>query len=178
MGKELWKKAPGFDGYEVSSLGRIRNLDGVFSKFQDNGKGYKKFTRKINGMKKSAYVHRLVAMAFVPNPKGKPCINHLDCDPSNNSAENLEWCTHKENMEYMNKLGRNKRTEKWIEHLYDTLENNGILRPVIGKSIETGDLIIFDYLNQVKHYGFQPSSVCLCCKGKRKQHKGYMWRYG
>lgn len=177
MGKETWRRITRFPGYEVSDFGRIRNANGKIMKLSSNGNGYLKFRRRVNGKYISDYVHRIVAEAFIPNPNGKPCVNHIDCNPENNSAVNLEWCTKAENTAHMIKLGRNKRTEEWIEHLYDGFENAGILRPVLGQNISTGNVIVFSYLNQVRALGFQPSSVCMCCKNQMKQHKGYTWRY-
>jgi hypothetical protein len=54
-------------------------------------------------------VHRLVAKAFIPNPDGKPFVNHIDCCRSNNKAENLEWCTQAENLKHSELLGRMRR---------------------------------------------------------------------
>lgn len=59
-----------------------------------------------NGKRKGLYVHRLLAMAFIPNPDNKPCVNHIDCNKQNNSLDNLEWCTHKENSVHASKKGR------------------------------------------------------------------------
>ena len=144
-------------------------------KLSDNGLGYKRFSRNINGEYKREYVHRLVAFAFVPNPLGKPCINHIDCDPTNNNALNLEWCTKAENTAYMKRLGRNKRTEAWIQHLNDGL--NFMRKAVIGTSLKTGESVYYEGINKVARDGFQPSCVTNCCKGIRKQHKGHTWRY-
>ena len=51
-------------------------------------------------------VHRLVALAYIPNPDSKPAINHIDADPLNNHVSNLEWCTIRENNQHTIRLGR------------------------------------------------------------------------
>lgn len=78
-------------------------------KFFDNGTGYLRVAlRNSKHECKKHYVHRLVAEAFIPNPEGKPNVNHIDCDTHNNSVKNLEWCTQSENIKYAVKLGRHK----------------------------------------------------------------------
>ena len=54
----------------------------------------------LHGKSIKKLVHRLVAEAFVPNPNNLPEVNHIDRNPQNPKAENLEWCTRKENLEY------------------------------------------------------------------------------
>lgn len=54
----------------------------------------------VNYPRKSARVHRLVAMAFVPNPEGHTEVNHIDGDKGNNHCDNLEWCSRLENMRH------------------------------------------------------------------------------
>lgn len=68
----------------------------------DNGKGYKLVSLKVDGARKwkKAYVHRLVALAFIPNPLGLPEINHKDEDKSNNVVSNLEWSSRIENVNH------------------------------------------------------------------------------
>ena len=111
---EIWLPIEGYDFYEVSNLGRVRRLESVV-----NGKagskrkvpekilkpgtqqnGYLIVTLHKNGIHRSYYIHRLVAAAFIPNPEGRPCVNHRDENKQNNSVENLEWCTAKENINY------------------------------------------------------------------------------
>lgn len=62
--------------------------------------------------RKDQYVHRMVAEAFIPNPDDKPCVNHIDCDRSNNNLDNLEWVSHAENNEHTMKVGHVTRDDK------------------------------------------------------------------
>jgi hypothetical protein len=62
-----------------------------------NGIGYLRVRICKKGVKKHFYVHRLVAETFIPNPQKKPCVNHINGDKSDNSVNNLEWVSYKEN---------------------------------------------------------------------------------
>ena len=110
--EESWKPVVGYEGlYEVSDLGRVRSLDRVVkgkrnSKWErkgrilqqaDRGNGYYAVCLHKSGTQKMYLVHRLVAVAFIPNPFNKPCVNHLDENKQNNAISNLEWATYKEN---------------------------------------------------------------------------------
>lgn len=66
----------------------------------DNGNGYKMVQLRLNGKMKNMYIHRLVAAMFIPNPENKPCVGHKDHDRSNNTVDNLYWCTHAENTQH------------------------------------------------------------------------------
>jgi|7_EtaG_2_1085326.scaffolds.fasta_scaffold41168_1 hypothetical protein len=65
------------------------------------GKDYKYYChillKKENGIQKDEYIHRMVAKAFVPNPEGKPVVDHSNGDTLNNRVENLRWATRGEN---------------------------------------------------------------------------------
>jgi hypothetical protein len=50
-------------------------------------------------------IHRVVAKVFIPNPHGKPHVNHLDGNPANNAVANLEWCTQSENVQHAIRTG-------------------------------------------------------------------------
>ena len=85
---------------------------------RDNGRGYQMISLKIKGKRKwkHAYIHRLVALAFIPNPENKPEVNHIDENKNNNSVENLEWMTRKENVNHG--TGIKRQLEKRLEYIY------------------------------------------------------------
>lgn len=188
--KEEWRTVPNWDLYEISNYGRLRSKDrtvrdnkgqylkkGRLLKPAKDKYGYYSFCLKQDGKSKIMKIHRIVAFAFIPNPDKKPCINHIDNNPSNNRVDNLEWCTMKENTAWMIKQGRFKRTKQWLDRLHKSQEPT--YKAVKGTNIETGEIIIFNSLNSVREKGFQPPCVCMCCNHKRgiKQHKGYRWEY-
>ena len=87
--------------YEVSDCGRVRNAGGRILKPFPGGydNAYVRIDLCRDGRRCPRYVHRLVAEAFIGRPSNplRREINHLDCDPTNNRVENLEWCTRSEN---------------------------------------------------------------------------------
>lgn len=102
-----WKDVPGFEGrYLVSDYGAIKNAKtGYFLTVQRRCNGY--MTVTIN--KKLMLVHRVVALAFIPNPENKPYVDHINTVKSDNRVENLRWVTAKENAN--NKLTREHQKE-------------------------------------------------------------------
>lgn len=109
--QEIWKPVPGFDElYEVSNEGRIRSLPrtvktwfgkrisrGRIRAFSKNSQGYLSIHMGKNGETHRAYVHRLVAIVFIPTNNNAPQVNHKDGNKSNNHVGNLEWCSASEN---------------------------------------------------------------------------------
>jgi hypothetical protein len=128
MRKERWKTVDGFETYEVSDLGRVRrigvdvcNRKSKVLKYDLDSRGYLKITLYYKGIRKGLFVHRLVAKAFLPNPKSLPEVNHLgengDC-----RASKLEWRSKQGNMQHAVQTGRKngngvyfkKTTKKWV----------------------------------------------------------------
>lgn len=121
----ILKTIKDFDNYEVSSCGvviskekKIRSKNGSFAtrgrkvlKQKTDKYGYKAIQLTNEKGLKSFTVHRLVAAAFIPNPKSKPQINHINGIKTDNRIENLEWCTHKENVIHAYKNGLNHTGE-------------------------------------------------------------------
>lgn len=99
--KEQWKESI-VKNYAISNLGRIKNLkSGRIIKPDKEEKGYCRLSIKVDGKRKHYAVHRLVAIAFIPNPDNLPQVDHIDFDKSNNCVINLRWCTNKENSQWM-----------------------------------------------------------------------------
>lgn len=93
-----WKKIDGFGNYSISDDGMVRNDDTMYIlKQHQNNKGYFMVNLWRNNKGHWRTIHRLLAMAFIPNTEGKMCINHIDGNKQNNKLDNLEWCTHSEN---------------------------------------------------------------------------------
>lgn len=109
--KEIWKDVKGFEGkYEVSSLGKIRNKNNSKILKEQDHNGYKRVYLNDGSKQRKKRVHRIVAEAFLEpskNPK-RTMINHKDSDRKNNSVNNLEWCSHRENILHATQKGNIK----------------------------------------------------------------------
>jgi hypothetical protein len=123
---ENWKPIPN-SVHEVSSHGNIRHIKLKKNrKFYPHPDGYWFVSFRVSGKQKTFTVHRLVAIAFVPNPHGYETVNHEDLNKQNNHFKNLTWCTHLENMKHASK---NKR---W----YNSPSEEG-KRRIIARHIKT-----------------------------------------
>lgn len=170
---EVWKDAPGLAGrYMVSSFGRVKrvahnqiNASGVEKSHSERvmqrkkSDDYPRLIIRESGKAKAYLVHRLVAEAFVENPNGYECVNHIDGDKSNPHPENLEWCTHQQNM----------------RHAADTgLTSCSV--PVVCSSGSYG--FWFPSLQvAMEHTGVSKPCICAAAKKKQKTAGGMVWDY-
>lgn len=137
---EEWRDVPGFDGlYSVSNTGLARrnsiqrtSSKGVkfvikprVLKFDSINGGYLRVTFSLNNSTQRFIIHRLVASVFLDNPEGKPFVNHIDGDKTNNRVENLEWCTSSENEKHSyNILGKINHNRKLSSVAIDDIRKN------------------------------------------------------
>lgn len=96
---EEWLPVNGYEGlYEISNMGRLRSLyNGVVTYGEKKKDGYMVFRLYKDHHGRVFLIHVLVAMAFLPNPKNKRYVDHINCIRSDNRAANLRWVTAKEN---------------------------------------------------------------------------------
>ena len=167
--EEIWKPVTVdgeiYEGYEVSTKGRVRSLNynktGEVKelKLSVTTLGYLQVNLRKNGKTKKYYVHRLIAFAFIPNdnPTEKTDVNHIDEVKTNNKVENLEWVTRKQNTNHGTRTERiAKATSKKV------------------RCVETG--IVYESIIEVERKtGLDHSSICCCCRGKLKTCGGYHW---
>lgn len=98
---EIWCDIPRYKGkYFVSDKGRIKNSNGQILKPMVCTNGYLVACLWKNNCQEKILIHRLVAEMFIDNWEDCSDVNHIDEDKTNNSVENLEWCTHLYNMNY------------------------------------------------------------------------------
>ena len=165
--KEEWKQIEGFENlYMISNKGYVKSL--ISNKILKNlcgSTGYYHVSLYKDKKQTIKSIHRLLAIAFIPNPLSKPVINHIDSDRKNNRLDNLEWCTQKENLQHARDSGR--------------LNHDSQKKKVKSFNPRTNEVTIYDSVNSVKKFGFTPGLVCYCAKNiiKSKTHKGLVWDY-
>lgn len=162
---EEWIDIKGYEGlYKVSNTGRIFSLktNKLMSTYTNN-KGYKCIHLRKDGVIYRYKVHRLVGVAFIPNPENLPFINHKDENPSNNMVTNLEWCTASYNINYGTRVERQRY--KVSKPVYQFTLSGELIKEWKSASDAARELHI------------NPGRISDCCLGKTKYSHGFLWRY-
>jgi hypothetical protein len=160
---ETFVEIEGFEKYEVSNLGRVRNIkSGRILKPYLNHNGYLMHCLYGYDKRKCLLLHRIIAIAFIDNHEEKPCVNHIDENKLNNDLSNLEWCTERENVIH------GTRTKRAAEKLS---------KKVIQLDLNDNVLNEFESMRQAeRETGVSVGNISSCCNGKTKSAGGYKWR--
>lgn len=199
--EEIWKDIVGYEGrYKISNLGRVwvsgKYVDGRVYKdrilpLRLDKWGYPIVTLYKKGISKTVKVHRLVAIAFIPNPNNYPCVDHINTDKKDNRVENLSWCTYKMNAnnhltkEHLSaalkrvcnssdyKKRQSERMKKNIENVMSKVRI-----PILQYSLN-GDFIqeFPSTVDAAKSVNGNATSISRNCRGKRPTAYGYIWKY-
>jgi hypothetical protein len=161
--KELWKVIEDFPNYKVSTHGRVKNiLADTIKKNHNNPKKYVVAHLCNKGKHATIRIHRLVAEAFIPNPKKLPTVNHKDKNRANNNLDNLEWMTHSE---------QTAHKYKDIKVVHKTKR-----RPVMQYSLNNKFIKKFDGVTTAeKELGIH--GISAVCRGKQETAGGYKFKF-
>ena len=109
--EEIWRPIPDWEDYHISNFGRVKHKARILKPALIRA-GYLQVGLHKDGKQKRFLLHRLVALAFIPNPDSKPEINHRDGFKFNCHVSNLEWATRSENIRHAVKFGLIKSGEE------------------------------------------------------------------
>lgn len=180
--EEIWKDIEGYEGrYQVSNLGRVKALSRTVEGHNQHGKWtrtepakimaqklqntdrYQVCLRDADGKRTTFYVHRLVAMAFVPGYFEGATVNHKNEDHHDNRADNLEWMTKAENNAYGT---HNFRVGKALRMSVEMLTDEG------------QHVAYFDSMSEAAEKSGCPlSSIHRCCYGRQETTNGYRFKF-
>lgn len=171
---EIWKDVVDFEGlYQVSNFGRVHSIKTNCILMHCNNKlGYARLILRKNKKNYGCQVHRLVAIAFIPNINNYPEVNHKDENPRNNKLENLEWCTKKYNNNYGTKIQRQVANTD-----YSSIGEKQS-KKVKQISLDGNAIKTWSSANECKRQlGLDNSWIAHCCRGNQKTAYGFRWEY-
>lgn len=173
--QEVWKDIEDYEYlYQISTFANVKSLP----RYINSGSGIRKTKERIlkpsltnkgyyfvnlcNGFSKSSTIHRMLAIAFIPNPENKPEVNHKNGIKTDLRIENLEWCTHKENMQHAHDM-------RLIDRQY---------KSVLQYS-KNGEFIAeyFSQTEATRKTGIDDGNISSACTGKRKTAGNYIWKF-
>ncbi len=177
--EEMWKELD-LEQYNcgkvlVSNFGRLRRkYHSTYGTVTSGGylKAEIPVISKIKSEKCNFLMHRLVAMAFLPNPNNYPVVNHINLITHDNRLENLEWTTARGNLQhyYQSEVGKSRKVER---------QKAATCKPVVQIHKKTNEVVAeFFSMQEAKRLtGIDGKNIGYCCKGTRKTAGGYKWSY-
>jgi hypothetical protein len=171
------KKLQNFSNYEIYEDGRIFSVKGQCWLKANTRKedGYLQVTLiNDDGVKKKMYLHRIIALTYLPNPNNLPCVNHKDENKANNNIDNLEWCNYQYNNNYGTKLERGVETRRKNDSY--KIPETALKVLMLDKNTEE----IIQQFDSIKSAGkflrVSAGHINEAAHGKRKTAYGYKWK--
>lgn len=168
------KLIEGFPHYKIDEEGNVfsnfKTKDGVtwipLKNVLDKGVGYYLVTLYREGKPRAnQFIHRLLSVAFHPNPDNKPHVNHIDGDKTNNALSNLEWATYKENSQHAVDMGLTTYTHCEVAIIQCNLETHEEIQE-------------FKSLHEAGRFtGVAYQNISKVVRGIRTNAGGYYWKY-
>lgn len=183
---EQWKDIEGYENkYQISNKGNVKSLIDntgnrreLIRKPRIGNSGYYYVNLFIGNKSKSKKIHRLVAEHFVDNPYNKPCVNHIDGNKLNNSADNLEWVTSSENSKHAVERGLKIMPRGVKNYMFNRHGDNNPHSVSVLQCDLSGN-VIKEWVNMKvagEQTGILPQGISKCCRGVRRTVGGYIWR--
>lgn len=190
MSSEVWKDIRDYEGlYSISSYEHVYSyISKKCLKPLLTPAGYTRVHLAKNGKIACKSIHRLVALAFIPNPQNKPTVNHINEIKTDNRVENLEWATNAEQNVHGTRIERAGKNTDYkarnidyaaiaSKHDYHNI-NKKQRKPVLQLSMDGFFIADFESLSDAaRSLNIKPSHICCCLKGRRKSCAGYKWKY-
>lgn len=159
--QEVWKDIDGYEGiYLISNFGKCMNIKNGNLMKANNSFKYPRYALSKNGKTEKLCIHRLVAVAFIPNPMNHDTVNHIDENHLHNYSDNLEWCSNIENAKKF------YRKDDFAEKKIGQYDANGTLINIFNNIKAAGRFINKSH-----------SAISRCCNNKRRTAYGYTWSY-
>jgi hypothetical protein len=153
------------DSWKIVNIKRNREL-----KWEIDIWWYKKVTLSMSNNAKSFFIHRLVAIAFIPNPEQKPFVNHKNWIKTDNRVDNLEWCTRSENELHKYSVLWYSWSQMWKE-----------LKTAKAVSQFNKDWTFISSFRSLHSADLATKArsqhIWKCCNGKRKTAGWFIWKF-
>lgn len=173
---EIWRCIDGYESYEVSNLGRVRNKYGKILVQPTDKDGYKTVSLCKNANQQTFHVHRLVAIAFIGCDNDDYTVDHKNSVKDDNRVENLQWMTRRENVQKYHREQKHNLYE--VGHRRSFGKRGEWKRIPIIRCDRNGNCLesYASLMDAERKTGIGSGRISLCINGKKKSAGGFVWK--